>query len=95
MSAIKQKEHVLIKAWGRVQGVFYRRGVQNVAEGLGLRGYAQNNPDGSVTIEAEGDTESLRELIEWCSVGTESAQVERVETEWGEALQYYMNFEVR
>jgi acylphosphatase len=47
---------------GEVQGVGYRWAVQRQANRLGLSGYAENLPDGSVRVEAEGDPARLDEL---------------------------------
>ncbi|MBS4058371.1 MAG: acylphosphatase [Bacteroidetes bacterium] len=51
---------------GRVQGVGFRAMTQRKATELGLVGFVQNLPDGSVMIEAEGPVEQLSELIQWC-----------------------------
>jgi len=47
---------------GKVQGVGYRFFVSDIAEELGITGKVENNPDGSVTITAEGDEKSLEEF---------------------------------
>ena len=44
---------------GRVQGVGFRWFVQRTARGLGLVGWTQNQPDGSVRVVAEGPSASL------------------------------------
>ncbi|MEO0218368.1 MAG: acylphosphatase, partial [candidate division WOR-3 bacterium] len=50
---------LIIKVYGRVQGVGYRYFAQRHARKLGIKGYAENKPDGSVYIEAYGDEKSL------------------------------------
>lgn len=52
-------EHRTLRIHGRVQGVFYRQSTRTEAHRLGLTGYARNNPDGTVTVEAEGPAEAL------------------------------------
>ena len=47
---------------GEVQGVGFRWSVQRQAGELGLTGYAENLPDGSVRVEAEGDPDRLDQL---------------------------------
>jgi acylphosphatase len=47
---------------GRVQGVGYRYFVLREAAGLGLSGFARNQPDGSVEVVAEGPGEALAGL---------------------------------
>jgi acylphosphatase len=89
----KQLQHLHIRITGHVQGVFFRTAAKQQAEGLGINGLARNNPDGSVTIEAEGDSETLREFLDWCSVGPSKARVEHVEVEEG-GLQHFDSFRV-
>jgi acylphosphatase len=46
-----------------------------------LRGHAQNEPDGSVLVQAAGDAGALEQLIEWLHVGPPMARVSVVEVE--------------
>jgi acylphosphatase len=71
------KKRFIIKVIGRVQGVFYRASTAERASSLGLSGFVRNEPDGSVYIEAEGDEEILKQLVEWCKKGPPSARVEK------------------
>ncbi|MDF7810077.1 acylphosphatase [Hymenobacter sp. YC55] len=87
-------EHRTLHVHGRVQGVFFRQSTRTEAQRLGLTGYARNNPDGTVTIEAEGPVEALDKLEAWCHQGPDTAQVDKVEVETGE-VQGYQTFEVR
>jgi acylphosphatase len=59
-------EHRTFRIYGRVQGVFYRQSSRQVDRRLGLTGFARNNPDGTVTIEAEGPPDALDALLAWC-----------------------------
>lgn len=63
---------------GRVQGVFFRQSAKEKAEQFGLAGFACNEPDGTVYIEAEGDPDQLVEFLSWCRQGPNSATVEAV-----------------
>ena len=87
-------EHRTFRVHGRVQGVFFRQSTKQEADRLGLHGYAQNNPDDTVTIEAEGPADALAALEAWCQHGPPLARVDKVEAERG-ALQGYNGFEVR
>ena len=68
----------LYRVTGRVQGVFYRDSTREVAERLGITGYAKNMPDGSVEVLACGDSENLSELLTWLRVGPRMAAVDEV-----------------
>ena len=45
------KRRAVLRIWGRVQGVNYRRAAQREANRLGITGFARNMPDDSVWIE--------------------------------------------
>lgn len=49
---------------GRVQGVGFRYKVSYVARNYGMTGFAQNEYDGSVTVELQGSREQIDRLIE-------------------------------
>ena len=67
---------------GRVQGVFFRGFVARWAEKLGLTGYVQNMPDGTVEVQAEGERAKLEELVRHLEEGPPAARVVKVATEW-------------
>jgi acylphosphatase len=69
------RKHISIKVTGRVQGVFFRASTKSKAEELGIHGIVRNEDDGSVHIEAEGDSEILKKFISWCHQGPPNAQV--------------------
>lgn len=64
---------------GRVQGVGYRYFVQKKAIELGLNGFVQNLPNGSVYAEAEGSVEAVNLLIDSSRKGPAFAKVRDVE----------------
>lgn len=69
----------VITVTGKVQGVFFRDSARREALKLSLAGFVRNDPDGSVYIEAEGDEDALRQLLWWCSKGSDAAKVTNVE----------------
>jgi len=66
---------IQIKVYGRVQGVYFRANTCQKAIELGLAGSVQNQHDGSVLIIAEGNNDSLQQLINWCHKGPLLAKV--------------------
>ncbi len=54
---------IRIKVKGRVQGVGFRYTTKMVADQLNIHGIAENNLDGSVTIEATGEEEAIDAFI--------------------------------
>jgi len=66
---------------GRVQGVFFRASAREVAQRLGLTGYARNLPDGQVEVLICGDRTAVAEMREWLRVGPRQAEVTGVACE--------------
>ena len=79
---------------GRVQGVFFRSFVAEVAAKLGLFGYVRNLRDGTVEVYAEGEKEQLEELIEHLKVGPPAARVAKVAANWSEYTGNYSSFKI-
>jgi acylphosphatase len=67
-----------IRVTGRVQGVWFRASAEREAARLGLHGYARNESDGSVTVEAEGPASAVDAMVAWCRVGPPRAEVASV-----------------
>ena len=80
---------------GEVQGVGFRWSVQREASRLGLTGYAENLPDGSVRVEAEGDPDQLDELEAFLRQGPRWAEVGAVEAERAPATGEFRGFGTR
>lgn len=63
---------------GRVQGVGYRRFVEEAAGQLGLAGWARNRRDGSVETLVAGPAANVAMFVSRCRVGPSRAKVEEV-----------------
>ena len=68
-----------LRIHGRVQGVFFRASAEREAARLRVTGFARNEGDGSVTVEAEGSPEAVAAMEAWCRVGPPRAEVVRVD----------------
>ena len=80
---------------GEVQGVGFRWSVQRQAHELGLTGYAENLPDGSVRVEAEGDPDRLDQLESFLHRGPQWAEVQSLDAERTPATGEFHRFEAR
>lgn len=87
-------DHVNITVFGKVQGVNFRHHAREKALALSIKGFVENHDDGTVYIEAEGESTQLQQLLKWCWDGSPRATVNQVESEPGE-LQGYSSFEIR
>lgn len=77
-------KHLNITVKGRVQGVWFRASTRDEAQRLGLHGFVENRPDGSVYLEVEGDEQALGELLLWLKNGPPLARVDDLEVEEGD-----------
>ena len=66
---------VRIRVTGRVQGVWFRASAEREAARLGVAGFARNERDGSVVVEAEGLAVAVDAMVAWCRVGPPRAEV--------------------
>ena len=80
---------------GEVQGVGFRWAVQSQAGRLGLTGYAENLPDGSVRVEAEGAPDRLDQLEAFLHQGPRWAEVASLDSQRGPATGEFHRFEAR
>lgn len=87
-------KHLNIHIYGKVQGVFYRASAVEAAASMGVQGFARNEKDGSVYIEAEGEESILQQFVAWCHTGPAKARVERVTTEESD-MKNYTNFVIQ
>ena len=67
---------VKINIYGRVQGVGFRYSALQKANEMGIYGFVKNRSDGSVYIEADGETEILELFILWLRKGPSWSRVD-------------------
>lgn len=89
------KKQVILKIYGRVQGIFFRDSTRRRARKLGLTGWVSNESDRTVKVVAEGEEKKLEELIKWCYNGPMLAQVEKIDIQWQEATGQFEGFEIK
>jgi acylphosphatase len=75
-----------LRIHGRVQGVYYRGWMVELAERLGLDGWVRNRIDGTVEALAVGSTEAVETLIAACHDGPPAARVDLVEVETAQGI---------
>ena len=79
---------------GRVQGVFFRASTRDLADELGVTGWVRNDPEGTVTIHAEGAPDDVDTLLTWAHEGPDRARVVGVDVD-DVPPQHHGGFEVR
>ncbi len=83
-----------LRIYGRVQGVFFRSTMRDVARELGVRGWVRNLPDGSVEAVVEGEREKVEKIVEWAHQGPPLARVQRVEVRWEDYREEFDDFRI-
>lgn len=80
---------------GLVQGVNFRAFTRRKAIEEGLTGWVRNLHDGTVETIAEGAPEALEAFEEFLHIGSPSASVSHVTTEWIDAINEFTDFHIR
>lgn len=81
--------------FGRVQGVGYRYFVLNAVRCTSIKGYVQNQRNGSVLVVAEGNKKQLDILIEELKLGPSTGRVDRCCVQWASSEGVFDDFQVR
>jgi acylphosphatase len=80
---------------GRVQGVGYRYFTQQIALGLGVRGWVRNMPNGDVEAHAEAESETLALFRAELEQGPKFSRVSEVVEENAPTDGRYTSFQIR
>lgn len=64
---------------GEVQGVGFRFHAREQATELGLSGWVRNLDDGTVEVEAEGESGAVERMLAWLGRGPRAARVASVD----------------
>jgi acylphosphatase len=73
----QKRVHIFVK--GKVQGVYFRQGMKDIAEKKNVTGWVRNLQDKRVEAVLEGDDTDVNSVIEWSHVGPQNAVVDYVE----------------
>jgi acylphosphatase len=89
---MKVRAHAYVS--GRVQGVFFRSTVADLAESLGVAGWVRNLSDGRVEALLEGERSSVKKVVEFCRRGPPGAHVHDFEVKWEPCRDEFSNFKI-
>ena len=85
--------HAIVE--GEVQGVSFRYFVVDRAGLLKVNGWVRNRWDGTVEVVAEGEQQTLDNLLSALRRGPPAAHVMGVQSEWQEATGEFKGFHIR
>lgn len=86
------RAHLLIS--GKVQGVYFRQNMKQVARRHNVTGWVTNLRNGKVEAVLEGEDMNVNEVIEWCHVGPSEARVDNVEVRFEEYKGEFDSFNI-
>ena len=66
---------------GIVQGIFFRKSVEDKVKELELKGFVRNLDDGRVEVVVEGKDENVNEMVKACKQGLPHSEVKSLTTE--------------
>ncbi len=85
--------HVHIYITGKVQGVYFRQNMKQMA-GNSVQGWVRNRADGSVEAVIEGRQSEINKIIEWSYKGPKTAIVENVDIKNENYTGEFSSFEI-
>jgi len=89
---MKARAHVYVS--GRVQGVFFRSSVADLAESLRVGGWVKNLRDGRVETVIEGEKDEIDKVVKFCQKGPPGAYVTDLKVEWEEPRGEFLTFQI-
>jgi acylphosphatase len=89
------KELRVLRINGKVQGVGYRFFATRVARRMGLKGWIQNQRDGTVEAAVEGEKKAIDDWIEELKEGPRYAEVTSIDQETKEFTGRLGDFDVK
>jgi acylphosphatase len=89
----KVRAHIIIS--GRVQGVFFRYTMEQVASASHVTGWSKNCAGGKVEAVLEGSKENVEKVVEWSHQGPPGATVKDVEVDWEEYTGEFKDFSIK
>ncbi len=84
-----EKTSVRLLVNGKVQGVYFRLNMQEIAKKNSVFGWVRNLTDGRVEALLEGNKDGVDQVIEWSKKGPENARVDDLKIDY---LQYEGKF---
>ena len=88
----QKRVHIFVK--GKVQGVYFRQGMKDIAEKKNVTGWVRNLQDKRVEAVLEGKDMDVNSVIEWSHMGPPNAIVDNVEIINENYMSNFSKFEI-
>ena len=89
-----EQKNIGIKIYGKLKNSGIRFSAMHQAYKLGLYGFARFTGDNSVFIEAEGSSDKIEQLKEWCQKTAMKYEKGKIEIESKEKMKGYTEFNI-
>jgi len=66
---------------GTVQGILYRKHLEELGNKIGVRGFVRLKEDGKIELVIEGKDDTVREMLNLCKQGEKHVEIRNVEVE--------------
>ena len=80
--------------YGRVQGVFFRVTIRNIAKQLNVKGYVKNLSDGAVELIAQASKDILDTLIDSIQNKPGYASIDKIEKKYVKPTKIFDEFKI-
>jgi len=87
-------QYISFKVIGKVQGVCFRAYTQEKALLCNIDGWVKNQPDGSVSGEANGVEENIHTFIHFLKTGSPNSSIQNLEIVSNESSNQYEGFQI-
>jgi acylphosphatase len=91
----KESISVRLIVRGKVQGVYFRFNMRQVAMKNSVVGWVRNLPDGNVEALLEGNKEDVNQVVHWSKIGPDYARVDEVKMDYEQYTGRYKDFIIR
>ena len=88
----QKRVHIFVK--GKVQGVYFRQGMKDIAEEKNVTGWVRNLQDKRVEAVLEGKDTDVNSVIEWSTAGPPNAIVDDIEIINENFMGEFLKFEI-
>ena len=82
------------KVYGKVQGVWFRKYIKQIALEYNLVGMAKNLDDGTVLIYVSGESKNIRRFNDKMYIGSPGSKVDIIHFSKESLLSKYTSFEI-
>ena len=92
---MQQPKRAEVTVYGEVQRVGYRYLIQDTARKLGVRGYVQNMPDGTVKIIAEAPKRVIQKFVKKIKIKEPPINIERIQAKYSKPTSEFKYFIIK